>query len=245
MRSPTSLARLAILGALGLGALLSLAGLAGFSAPAWAESPESFSERLAAAALERTRHAVTYDGQYRALRYPGGDVPASTGVCTDVVIRSYRALGIDLQKEVHEDMRAHFSAYPANWGLSRPDSNIDHRRVPNLQTFFARKGQALLLSHDPLDPSDYLPGDLVTWRVSGSLPHIGIIAEARSTDGERPLVVHNIGSGPKREDMLFDYPITGHYRYAPEAPQAPGALPPKTTVQRSHSRPIRTEPPSR
>lgn len=170
-----------------------------------------FTQDLVAAALERTRHRVTYDGSYRRIDYPGGDVPADVGVCTDVVIRAYRAVGIDLQQVVHEDMRGNFSAYPRIWGLSRPDTNIDHRRVPNLRTFFTRHGTSLTPSRDP---DDYRPGDLVTWTVPRNLPHIGIVVDRRSADRRRPLIVHNIGAGPKLEDMLFDYPITGHYRYA-------------------------------
>lgn len=132
------------------------------------------------------------------------------GVCTDVVVRSYRAVGIDLQERVHRDMRAAFPAYPRLWGLSRPDPNIDHRRVPNLQVFFRRQGAQLPVSQD-LD--DTQPGDLVTWVLPGDLPHIGIVIHRRSSDGARPLIVHNIGNGPKIEDILFRFPITGHYRY--------------------------------
>ena len=143
------------------------------------------------------------------MRYPGGDVPANVGVCTDVLIRSYRMLGIDLQKEVHEDMRAAFSAYPQRWGLTAPDSNIDHRRVPNLEVFFARAGEELPITDDA---GDYQPGDVVSWMV-GPLPHIGIVVPLRSNDGERFQVVHNIGRGPEVEDILFDYPIVGHFRY--------------------------------
>jgi uncharacterized protein YijF (DUF1287 family) len=166
---------------------------------------------LVDAALERTSHRVRYDGSYQKIDYPGGDVPDDVGVCTDVVIRAYRALGIDLQLAVHEDMSAHFAVYPDNWGLSRPDSSIDHRRVPNLQTFFSRQGVELPVTDDP---TDYRPGDLVTWMLPGNLPHIGVVVDRRSADGRRPLIVHNIGAGPKVEDGLFDYPITGHYRYA-------------------------------
>lgn len=174
-------------------------------------NPQDFASGLVAAALERTRHSVTYDGSYRQMTYPGGDVPDNVGVCTDVVIRSYRALGIDLQQLVHEDMSAHFSDYPANWGLSRPDSNIDHRRVPNLQVFFTREGASLPISEQA---NDYRPGDLVTWMLPGSLPHIGIVVNEYSSDGQRPLIVHNIGAGPVLEDVLFRYPVTGHYRYS-------------------------------
>ncbi|MCZ4279414.1 DUF1287 domain-containing protein [Kiloniella laminariae] len=162
-------------------------------------------------ALKRTEVFVLYDSSYYRISYPGGDVPQHSGVCSDVVIRSYRGLGIDLQKLVHEDMRTSFSAYPAYWGLTKPDSNIDHRRVPNLRVFFTRHGISLPLSKDP---QAYQAGDLVSWnlRPGGSLPHIGIISDEKSTDGV-PLVVHNIGRGPELEDMLFDYEITGHYRY--------------------------------
>jgi uncharacterized protein len=166
--------------------------------------------KLVEAAVERTNHGVIYDGSYRQIPYPGGDVPDSLGVCTDLIIRSYRVVGLDLQKEVHEDMSGDFAAYPPNWGLSRPDPNIDHRRVPNLQSFFARKGKNLPISADPLD---YDPGDIVTWMLPGNLPHIGIVARRLSPNGKRPLIVHNIGAGPKQEDVLFKFPITGHYRY--------------------------------
>jgi len=166
--------------------------------------------RLAHAALDRTAFSVRYDPAYVKLSYPGGDVPADTGVCTDEVIRAYRSLGIDLQKLVHEDMKAHFSLYPKNWGLRSTDKNIDHRRVPNLQTFFKRHGQSLQPSKNEMD---YLAGDLVTSLVNGKLPHIGIVVPNPMGES-RPWVVHNIGAGPKLEDVLFVYPLTGHYRYA-------------------------------
>ncbi|WLE98230.1 MAG: DUF1287 domain-containing protein [Candidatus Electrothrix communis] len=165
---------------------------------------------LVQAALERTAHQVTYNGSYRKIAYPGGDVPDNIGVCTDVVIRSYRKIGIDLQKEVHEDMRTNFSAYPKSWGLKRPDTNIDHRRVPNLQVFFKRHGKELPVTKDP---QGYKAGELVTWMLPGNLPHIGIVTNRISADGQRPMIVHNIGRGTKLEDMLFRYLITGHYRY--------------------------------
>lgn len=169
------------------------------------------SERdLVVAALERTKHVVRYDGSYRSIPYPGGDVPENVGVCTDVLVRSYRAIGIDLQRLVHEDMSADFDAYPRNWGLSRPDTNIDHRRVPNLRRFFERHGESLEISNDP---ADYRPGDIVSWMLPGNNPHIGIVTNEKSADGERPLIVHNIGLGPKKDDMLFLFEITGHYRY--------------------------------
>lgn len=165
---------------------------------------------LVQAALERTEVAVTYDGAYVALAYPNGDVPDNTGVCTDLVIRSFRALGVDLQRLVHEDMAATFSAYPKLWGLSRPDRNIDHRRVPNLEAFFERHGQVLPLS---TDPTQYKPGDLVTWRLAGNLPHIGIVSNQLVPGTRRPMIIHNIGRGPKHEDVLFNYTLNGHYRY--------------------------------
>lgn len=171
-------------------------------------------DTLVDAAIERTRHEVRYDGAYVSIGYPGGDVPADTGVCTDVIIRSYRALGVDLQQLVHEDMQAHFDDYPSRriWGLERPDSNIDHRRVPNLRVFFSRNGHPI----EPTRQADaYLAGDIVTWMLPGNLPHIGLVTDRRSTTGERPLIVHNIGAGPRLEDVLFAYPITGHYRYLP------------------------------
>jgi uncharacterized protein YijF (DUF1287 family) len=169
-------------------------------------------DQLVAAAHRRTQQTVRYHPAYVRIAYPGGDVPADTGVCTDVVIRAYRALGIDLQKRVHEDMRRAFARYPKLWGLRRPDSNIDHRRVPNLRVFFKRHGKALPVTRSA---RDYRPGDLVTWNLKarGSLPHIGIVSSARSGDRKRPLVVHNIGAGPVLQDMLFEYRITGHYRY--------------------------------
>jgi len=174
------------------------------------EPSDAVTLKLVAAAIERTTHNVRYDGSYRKIAYPGGDVPDNVGVCTDVIVRSYRALGIDLQKEVHEDMRRHFSLYPKKWGLKKPDTNIDHRRVPNLQTFFTRHGQKLPVSDDA---EAYRPGSLVTWMLPGNLPHIGIVTDRRSEDGRRPLIVHNIGAGTVLEDMLFAYKITGHYRY--------------------------------
>jgi uncharacterized protein len=172
---------------------------------------EVFGRRLAAAAGEQLAIAVRYDGRYVRIPYPNGDVPADTGVCTDVVIRAYRALGIDLQQKVHEDMRSNFSRYPRLWGLSRPDPNIDHRRVPNLRTFFSRKGQALPISRTE---RDFLPGDVVTWELPGGLPHIGIVSDRRAPGGQRLMIVHNIGAGNQLEDVLFRWKITGHYRYS-------------------------------
>jgi uncharacterized protein YijF (DUF1287 family) len=176
------------------------------------EARQELLKRLVRAAIERTHHAVRYDPAYVRIPYPGGDVPADTGVCTDEVIRAYRAAGIDLQKEVHEDMEQDFSAYPRKWRWlsSHTDTNIDHRRVPNLMTFFSRKGERLPITQRSFD---YAPGDLVTWDLGGSVPHIGIVVDQRSRDGGRFLVVHNIGRGPRMEDVLFNWKITGHYRY--------------------------------
>ena len=163
----------------------------------------------------RTQVGVTtgYDPAYRKLSFPGGDVPPDRGVCTDVVIRAYRKLGIDLQALVNRDMRAAWSAYPKHWGLKSTDTNIDHRRVPNLEVFFRRHGSALPLSERA---GDYKPGDIVTWLLPPYLPHIGIVADERSANGT-PLVIHNIGAGTQVEDILFAFKMVGHYRYLPSA----------------------------
>ena len=181
--------------------------------PRPADAGSNVAERVIAAAVAQTGQGVRYDGSYRRIPYPNGDVPADIGVCTDVVIRAYRAVGVDLQQRVHEDMTRDFGAYPRAWGLERPDPNIDHRRVPNLQTYFRRRGTAVAVTSDP---GDYAPGDLVTWMLPGNLPHIGIVTDQRTADGARPLIVHNIGNGPEVEDMLLQFPITGHYRYRGE-----------------------------
>jgi uncharacterized protein YijF (DUF1287 family) len=161
-------------------------------------------------ASARSQIGVTtgYDGTYRKLAYPGGDVPRETGVCCDVVIRALREQKMDLQQLVHEDMRRSFNAYPKNWGLKQPDSNIDHRRVPNLTCFFRRMGWALDSS---TVPADYLPGDIVAWKLANGLPHIGIVSDKKTPAGH-PLVIHNIGSGTQEEDVLFRFTITGHFR---------------------------------
>jgi hypothetical protein len=174
-----------------------------------------FASDFVMAALERTQHAVSYNGAYFSIPYPNGDVPAHLGVCTDVIVRSYRAIGADLQQLVHEDMVKHFNLYPSArlWGLKSTDKNIDHRRVPNLQTYFARHGVTLAVSSQP---QDYAAGDLVTWMLPGNLPHIGIVTDKKSATTGNPLIVHNIGAGPKLDDGLFDYPITGHYRFVPK-----------------------------
>ena len=176
---------------------------------------DAFQENLISAAIERTRQNVSYDGSYFSISYPNGDVPSNVGVCTDVIIRTYRSLGVDLQVLVHEDMAGNFQDYPSEriWGLTKTDKNIDHRRVPNLQTFFQRNGEVLPIS---TQAKDYSPGDIVSWMLPGNLPHIGIVTNKYSEVTGNPLIVHNIGSGPSLDDMLFTYDITGHYRYVPK-----------------------------
>lgn len=166
--------------------------------------------RLVEAARTQVGVTLGYDPAYRRIAYPGGDVPLATGVCTDVVVRALRAQGLDLQQRVHEDMRRHFSAYPRHWGLKRPDPNIDHRRVPNLMTWFDRQGLSLKVGQAA---ADYQPGDIVTWDLGRGLQHIGIISDRRSREGT-PLALHNIGQGTREEDILFRWPILGHYRFA-------------------------------
>ncbi len=178
--------------------------------------PPTFFEKLSRAGLERTTHRIVYDGRYVKIAYPMGDVSPYMGVCTDVVVRSYRQLGIDLQQLVHEDMKRAFKHYPSRklWGLRKTDTNIDHRRVPNLRAYFERHGESLAVTDKA---EDYLAGDLVTWSLAPRKPHIGIVAEQFSmNDPQRRLMIHNIGSGPVLEDMLFAFKITGHYRYQPE-----------------------------
>lgn len=174
------------------------------------KAQNQFAQKLSAAALNLTKDKVSYDPAYFVINYPNGDVPADKGVCTDVVIRAYRKLGIDLQKEVHEDMAKNFSAYPKTWGLKRPDTNIDHRRVPNLRVFFAKFGKSKSIE---TNPELYVPGDIVTWLLPGNLTHIGIVVNKKSADGKRYLIVHNIGAGQVMEDCLFKFTITGHYQY--------------------------------
>lgn len=171
-------------------------------------------DRLVLDARQQVGVTLSYDPAYRRLSYPGGDVPMATGVCTDVVIRALRQQGLDLQEAVHRDMRVSFASYPKNWGLNRPDSNIDHRRVPNLMTWFKRQGWSLPVKQDA---AAYQPGDIVTWDLGRGLTHIGIISD-RQAPTATPLVLHNIGRGTQEEDILFAYRITGHYR--PLAQQA-------------------------
>ena len=180
--------------------------------PAPAQPPAAFPHvdraRLVVAARTQIGVTVGYDPEYRAIAYPGGDVPLSTGVCTDVVTRALRAQGFDLQKAVHEDMAAHFSAYPRLWGLCAPDANIDHRRVPNLMTFFRRHGWERPVT---ADAADYRPGDIVTWNLGRGITHIGLVSDTRAADG-CPLVIHNIGQGTHEENVLFAFKLLGHYR---------------------------------
>jgi hypothetical protein len=173
----------------------------------------NFGGVLADSAFALTKTKVQYDPAYYRVGYPMGDVPSDKGVCTDVVIRAYRKLNFDLQQLVHEDMRNNFNIYPKIWGLNSTDRNIDHRRVPNLATFFTRKGTLLTVTSIA---SDYLPGDLVTYVLTGNLPHIAVVSNVKSTEIDRFLIIHNIGSGQVAEDHLFKYKITGHYRYNPK-----------------------------
>ena len=169
-----------------------------------------FDKKLSSAAIELCNDAVIYDPAYFTIKYPNGDVPKGSGVCTDVVIRAYRKLGIDLQKEVHLDMKANFNIYPKNWGLKHTDKNIDHRRVPNLMVFFKRFGKEKPITNNSYD---YKAGDIVCWNLGGGITHIGIVVNKKSADGNRNMIVHNIGNGQVMEDMLFDYKIIGHYTY--------------------------------
>ncbi|MDR0799168.1 MAG: DUF1287 domain-containing protein [Dysgonamonadaceae bacterium] len=171
---------------------------------------ENFYERLADSTLVLTKQKVQYDPSYFRIPYPNGDVPENKGVCTDVVIRAYRKLGIDLQKEVHEDMKANFAKYPKIWGMKTTDTNIDHRRVPNLMTFFSRQGTVKPKS---TEIKDYAPGDIVCWDLGKGIRHIGIVVNKKSADKQRYLIVHNIGGGQVMEDCLFRFMVIGHYRY--------------------------------
>ncbi len=167
-------------------------------------------ERLLAAATGQIGVTTTYDPAYVQLAYPGGDVPVDRGVCSDVIVRAMRGVDVDLQADVHMDMRMHFPAYPALWALKPADRNIDHRRVANLETWFSRQGRSMPVSRAA---SDYRAGDFVSWRLDDGLLHIGIVAAQRSADGQRPLIIHNIGAGVRAEDVLFAWPIRGHYRW--------------------------------
>lgn len=186
-----------------LPALLLFIAAAGFADPA----PRPHGILLAQAAARQVGVTLHYDPSYVRLAYPGGDVPLERGVCADVVVRAFRAIGVDLQVAVHEDMRRNFGAYPRNWGLSRPDRNIDHRRVPNLMRYFERQGKQLPHA------GAYEPGDVVAWRLPNGLHHIGVVAEERVPRQSRPYVVHNIGAGARKEDVLYAFEILGHYRW--------------------------------
>lgn len=176
-------------------------------------SQEDFFHQLSDEAIKLTSQLVEYDPSYFSMDYPNGDIPANKGVCTDVIIRAYRKLDIDLQKEVHEDMEENFEDYPDIWGLTKTDKNIDHRRVPNLMVFFSRHGEELIKSQQP---EDYDVGDIVCWNLGGGITHIGIVVDKKSDDGKRNMVVHNIGQGQVLSDCLFDFEIIGHYRYIKE-----------------------------
>ena len=178
---------------------------------------------LVAAARNRLKALVVYDPSYVGIDYPNGDVPATMGVCTDVVIRSLRkAYDFDLQSAVHEDMKANFRAYPTIWGLTKTDKNIDHRRVPNLETYFTRMGNDVPITKRP---EEYKPGDIVAWRLDGNtgrggLAHIGIVSDRLGVTGI-PLIIHNIGRGVEESDMLFEHKITGHFRVTAETVAGP------------------------
>ena len=174
------------------------------------DETSNFFTKLAIQAEERLNHSVVYNGSYYKIDYPNGDVPANIGVCTDVVVRSYRAVGIDLQETVHQDMAQNFLHYPKMWGHTKPDTNIDHRRVPNLMTFFNRSGSSLPVT---TQKENYLPGHVVSWNLGGGVMHIGIVSTKKSPKTGNPLIVHNIGSGPQINDMLFNYKIIGHFRH--------------------------------
>lgn len=173
-----------------------------------ADVPSSPPLRLVEKARSQVGVTFFYDPEYRKLAYPNGDVPLETGVCTDVVIRAMRGLGLDLQKEVHEDMKKNFSSYPKLWEAKSPDRNIDHRRVPNLMTYFKRKGWSVPIT---AEKGDYKPGDIVTWVLPNGMTHIGLVSDRKESD-ETPLIIHNIGAGAQEENCLFVYKITGHYR---------------------------------
>ena len=187
--------------------------LISFSINALSQSTESaFRKRLSTEATKLTKTKVVYNPAYVSIPFPMGDVPASTGVCTDVVIRAYRKVGFDLQEAVHTDMSKNFALYPKIWGRKSTDKNIDHRRVPNLMKFFSRKGSVLPISYVA---SDYKAGEIVCWELSKGITHIGLLIEQKSKDAKRNLVVHNIGNGQVIEDCLFAFTIIGHYYFRP------------------------------
>jgi hypothetical protein len=191
-----------------LAVALGAASIYSFGQTASNSNRAEFTNRLVAAAIERTHHSVRYVSAYIRIAYPGGDVPANTGVCTDEIIRIYRAVGIDLQKEIHEDITRNFGLYPHKW-QRKPDTNIDHRRVPNLMVFFARNGTKIPITQRS---QDYSPGDIVAWDLGGGITHIGMVVDRKGSSGNYS-IVHNIGRGPQMEDALFAWKIIGHYRY--------------------------------
>jgi len=166
-------------------------------------------KKVVDSAIEQTQQTVQYDPSYTKLKYPNGDVPIERGVCADVIVRAFRSAGIDLQKEIHEDMSLHFTAYPAKWGARKPDSNIDHRRVPNLMTLFDRRSKSVPITRNP---SDYIPGDVVAWELDNKLLHIGLVSDVVANGTPNYLMVHNIGAGARIEDVLMAWKIIGHYR---------------------------------
>ncbi len=180
----------------------------------WLEQNNGFGNRLAAAALNRTHEAITYDNAYYNISYPMGDIPADKGTCTDLVIRSYRALNIDLQQLVHEDMQVNFRLYPQLWGANQPDANIDHRRVPNLQRFFARYGEEASLKDNQIASESCHYGDVIVWRLPHGDTHAGIVVPGPGNRKHEKWIVHNIGSGPQWENKLIEYQIVGLYRYS-------------------------------
>jgi uncharacterized protein YijF (DUF1287 family) len=161
-------------------------------------------------AVDQIGKTTSYDASYQEIEYPNGDVPIETGVCSDVIVRAFRKGGIDLQKDLHENMKDNFSSYPTRWGLNGTDANIDHRRVPNLQTYFTRKGKSLSTGGSS---ETFLPGDIVTWDLGLGTEHIGMVVNVWYKPAQRYLIVHNIGAGTRMEDVLFAWKITGHYRY--------------------------------
>ncbi len=186
-------------------------GLQSAEKPPIADIPLGPVRSIIESAVSQTKTTTGYTQNYFVIAYPNGDVPAETGACTDVVVRSFRAAGLDLQKEVHEDMAAHFVDYPQKWGLAKTDSNIDHRRVPNLQKYFERRGKSVPIT---ANGADYRPGDVVSWDLNGKgMTHVAVVSNLWNADEKRHLIIHNIGAGARAEDRLFEWKITGHYRY--------------------------------
>ena len=176
----------------------------------WAANTSPQLKQVVESAIDQTKVTIGYDPSYVGIDYPGGDVPLETGVCSDVVVRAFRKAGIDLQKEIHDDMARAWSSYPRKWGASRPDPNIDHRRVLNLMTYFDRQGKTLPIT---TDRDDYVPGDIVTWDLTSGIEHIGIVVNTWSESTNGYMIVHNIGAGARTEDVLLNWKITGHFRY--------------------------------